>query len=120
MKKLPFISIFSFLIVTFFFSGCATSKQIIGRPIDETKVNQIKDGVTNLNDIISMFGAPQTESSIGNKTLYIYKYCIVEGSGFSTGYIASTSTKQSCDELTVTFDSDAVVEAHSYQKDPNR
>jgi len=75
---------FSSLLVVFalLFSACATTKQITGRPIDETKVIQIKDGITSLTDIISLFGAPQSTSSIGNKTLYIYQYCVTEGSGF--------------------------------------
>jgi outer membrane protein assembly factor BamE (lipoprotein component of BamABCDE complex) len=108
------------IVLSLLLSDCATSKQTSGRQIDEVKVSQIKDGATSLNDIISLFGAPQTTSSIGNKTLYIYKYCVSEGSGIYTAYTSSVNRTESCDELVITFNQDAKVEAHSFQKDPNR
>jgi hypothetical protein len=108
------------------FSACATTNRT-GRPIDETKVVQIKDGITTLNDIISLFGAPQSASVNGSKTLFIYQYIVTNGGGsHKTETIDSTSitTKYDppvvYDELTITFNQEAKVEAHSYQKHPNR
>lgn len=118
MQKMNFLA--SFFLIILLFTGCATVQHVTGRPIDEVKVNQIKRGETSLNDIISLFGAPQTTSKIGDKTLYIYQYCVTKGSAFATQYTHSTSTTQSCDELTITFDSKAMVEAFSYLKDPDR
>src|ERR1041385_2905159 len=102
MKKnylLHLLSALSLIVFAFLFWGSASTKAVTGRPIDETKISQIKDGKTTMNEIIVLFGAPQNTSYIGDKTLYIYKYCISKGSGFSTGYTTSTSTTESCDEL---------------------
>jgi outer membrane protein assembly factor BamE (lipoprotein component of BamABCDE complex) len=119
-RKKNICSMLVLILLSLLFSACATSKQTSGRKIDEVKVSQIKDGATSLNDIIALFGAPQATSSIGNKTLYIYKYCVSEGSGIYTAYTSSVSRTESCDELVVTFNQDAKVEAHSFQKDNNR
>jgi hypothetical protein len=90
-------------------------------------VGQIKDGITTLNDIISLFGAPQSISAIGSKTLFIYQYSVTKGGGtYKTENIGSTNFTTRYDEpivydeLIVTFNQEAKVEAHSYQKDPNR
>lgn len=93
-----------------------TTKQTTGRPISEAKIAQIENGTTTINEVIALFGAPQNQSSIGDKTLYIYQYCEIKGKGTTIGYVSSASSTQSCDELTITFNNDAVVEVHSYQK----
>jgi hypothetical protein len=51
--------------------------------------------------------------------LYVYKYNISKGKGVSTGYTTDVKTRESCDEITVTFDSLGTVLTNSYLKDPN-
>ena len=106
------------------FSACASTIKT-GRPIDEKKVVQIKDGITTLNGIISLFGAPQSASTNGSKTLFIYQYIVTKGGGsFKTETIDSTKITSSYDEptvyneLTITFNQEAKVEAHSYKNIP--
>jgi len=111
-----FSALIILLVLIFTSWACATTRHTTGEPIDESKVEQIETGSTTLNDIISMFGAPQDQSSIGDKTLYIYQYCEVRSRGTSIGYISTERTSESCDELTITFDNEGVVEAHNYQK----
>jgi hypothetical protein len=122
MKKTILQNILSFLGVTVMavlMYGSATTETITGRPIDETKTNSITDGKTKDIDIITLFGAPDTKTEMRSHTLYIYKYCVSKGKGVSTGYTTDIKTRESCDELTVTFDSLGTVTAHSYLKDPN-
>lgn len=121
MKKIllkNLLSLFGLTIMLILFYGSATTEAITGRPIDDNKAISIVDGKTTELEIITMFGAPDNQSKLNNYTLYIYKYCITKGKGVSLGYTTDVKSKQSCDELTVTFDSLGVVKAHSYLKDP--
>lgn len=98
--------------------GSATTEQVTGRPIDETKTSSIQDGKTTEFQIITMFGAPVEKTELNHHVLYVYKYCVTKGKGTSIGYVTNVKSTQSCDELTITFDTLGVVEAHSYLKDP--
>jgi len=96
--------------------SCATSQQTTGRPIDPPTVGRIVDGQTTTDDIITWFGAPTSTSSLGENQLYIYKYCVSKGSGFSVGYFGQTKSEEKCDELTVTFNKEGKVKAHNFIK----
>lgn len=121
MKKSTLNHLFSFviaIIMIVLFYGSATSEFTTGRPIDDSKANSIRDGKTTELEIISMFGAPDNQTKLSNHTLYVYKYCVTKSKGAYTGYTSDVKSKQSCDELTITFDTLGVVKAHSFLKDP--
>jgi outer membrane protein assembly factor BamE (lipoprotein component of BamABCDE complex) len=96
--------------------SCASSEQVTGRPINPSTVQNITDGKTKSEEIITWFGAPASTSQLGDNTLYIYRYCVSKGSGIYTGYFGKTTTEEKCDELTVTFDKDGTVKAHNFVK----
>lgn len=54
-------------------TGCATASHTTGRPIAQTKVEQIVEGQTTVAQVISMFGRPDMQTQMGDKTLYTYK-----------------------------------------------
>jgi outer membrane protein assembly factor BamE (lipoprotein component of BamABCDE complex) len=102
--------------LSFCLESCATSSIVTGRPIDPSTVHNITDGQTKSEEIITWFGAPTTTSQLGDNALYIYKYCVSKGSGFSLGYYGNTSAEEKCDELTITFDKEGIVKAHNFIK----
>jgi hypothetical protein len=109
------------------FSSCTTTNVYrSGSPIDEIKVGQIKDGITTLNEIISLFGAPQSASANGDKTLFIYQYSVAIDDGSHKKNIDSISVTTNYfdptvyNELKITFSLDAKVESHIYQNNTNR
>ncbi len=98
-------------------NSCATTETVTGRPIDQTTVAKIVDGETTEDQIITWFGAPTTTSQLGDNELYIYKYCVTSGSGFSVGYYTSGKAQENCDELTITFDkTTGKVKVHNFDK----
>jgi outer membrane protein assembly factor BamE (lipoprotein component of BamABCDE complex) len=40
------------------FSGCATNEVTSGKPIPQSNVDQVVDGQTTVDQVITMFGAP--------------------------------------------------------------
>ncbi|MHB8579166.1 MAG: outer membrane protein assembly factor BamE domain-containing protein [Ignavibacteriaceae bacterium] len=120
MKTKTFTISMLFLVLSaLLLESCATSEQVTGRPIDPSIVQNIVDGKTTSEQIISWLGAPSLTTQLGDNTLYVYKYCVSEGSGFSLGYYGQTKSEEKCDELTVTFDNKGVVKAHNFVKRVN-
>jgi outer membrane protein assembly factor BamE (lipoprotein component of BamABCDE complex) len=115
-NKIVLILILFLTSLSFSLESCAVSEQVTGRPIDTTLVQNIAEGKTKSEDIITWFGAPSSTSQLGDNTLYIYKYCVSKGSGVYTGYFGKTTTEEKCDELTVTFDKEGMVKAHNFVK----
>lgn len=84
---------------------------------NEARVARIQKGETASAEILEWFGAPTTTSTLAEHVLYVYKHCRRSGSAFSVGYYTSGSTKEQCDELSVTFDKNTgKVVAHSFQR----
>jgi SmpA/OmlA family protein len=99
------------------FVGCATSDMTSGKPIPQTSVDQIVDGQTTVEQIITMFGAPTQQSEMGGDTLYTYRYTQTKTSTGFMPYYTNTKGNTSYDELTVTFDTATrKVKAHSIQR----
>jgi hypothetical protein len=97
--------------------GCVTTRYETGRIVDASKVTRIEKGETTSAEILEWFGVPTTVSAIAEHQLYVYKHCKTKGAHYSLGYYASGSTKQQCDELSVTFDrSTGRVVAYSFQR----
>ncbi len=84
--------------------SCVTTRYETGRPLDTSKAAQIRKGETTSSEILEWFGAPTRVSALAEHQLYVYQHCKTSGSTYSLGYYASGSTKQACDELSVTFD----------------
>ena len=98
-------------------SGCMKSSYTSGRPIAEDKVNQITDGVTTTEQILSWFGAPTSTTTLGDNILYVYRFTKTSGSGVYVPYYAQNNSKESTNELTITFDRvTGKVKAHSFQQ----
>lgn len=100
-------------------SGCAIHgvKHEAGNPLDAEKVKNIVNGKTTTTEIIGLFGAPTLTSTAGTEELYVYKHCKTGGTGFSFAGIGSTSSKEVCNVLTVSFDkTTGLVKSHNYQK----
>ncbi len=66
---------FIVLVAVFSLVGCAT----VGKPIDQNKTSQIKEGVTTEQEVISILGNPymKTLSSDG-KIIMLYQYTKVK------------------------------------------
>lgn len=114
LNRLPLVCLLAALALL---QGCVTTRYETGRSIDESKVDRIQKGETTSANILEWFGAPTTTSSLAEHVLYVYKHCQTGGSAFSVGYYTSGSTREQCDELSVTFDkATGKVVAHSFQR----
>jgi outer membrane protein assembly factor BamE (lipoprotein component of BamABCDE complex) len=90
-----------------------TAKLETGKPIEETQIEHIKKGLTTSAEIISLFGAPSLTSTVGEEELFIYKFCITD---YRVTQL-STSSKENCNELTLTFDKiTGKVKDYNYRK----
>ena len=56
--------------------GCLTPAiKTVGRDFDETKVSQIKKGVTTANGIVTLFGVPDAKEIVSaNQVMWHYTY----------------------------------------------
>lgn len=116
-KTLPTFTVLPVVLVALLFQACATTRNVTGRLIDEAKVATIRKGETTSEDILERFGSPQSQSSLADQVLYVYKYCVTSGTAFSIGYYTSGSGQETCDELSVTFDkTTGKVRTYSFQK----
>src|SRR5437016_3132544 len=64
--------------------GCATQQRETGRPILDNQVSKIVKGQTTVNDVITMFGAPTSQTEMAGKVLYTYRHTKDSG---STGFM---------------------------------
>jgi outer membrane protein assembly factor BamE (lipoprotein component of BamABCDE complex) len=88
--------------------GCAS----VGRKLDESKVDQIKQGVTTRDQVIQLVGSPDqlTRDGAGNITFqYIYAHAQAKGSSFIPIYGAFAGGANVQNQfLTVTFTNNVV------------
>jgi outer membrane protein assembly factor BamE (lipoprotein component of BamABCDE complex) len=69
--------VISLALVCFILGGCATATQqsSTGRDFDETKVNQIKKGVTKADDVVALYGEPDRKEIVsGTDVMWHYTY----------------------------------------------
>ncbi len=98
-------------------AGCATSEHKTGRPITDEKVNQIVKGKTTMDEVITLFGAPTTQSEMGGSVLYTYRYALTKDKTVFVPYYTGGSGSEQADELTITFDKTmGTVKAFSLQR----
>ena len=98
-------------------TGCATNVHTSGRPIADQKVSQIVKGTTTMDEVITLFGAPTSESTMGSNVLYTYRYAQTKGKTMFMPYVTSGDSTDQADELTITFDkTTAIVKAYSLQR----
>lgn len=120
MRKTLLISslLFSLAIATTSLTGCALSftDHATGDPIAQENVEKIVKGKTTLEDIITVFGAPTQEKTMGKKTLYIYKHTRTEGSGFGLPGLGMGDSTERSDTLTITFNESNVVETYNIKR----
>lgn len=109
-----------FVVIVFVFSalGCATTA---GKRIDNSKINEIKNGETTEREIRGMFGKPYsvTQNSEGKKILhYVYASSKADAKSFIpiVGlFVGETRTES--ESLSVTISANTgIVENHSYTK----
>ncbi len=63
------------IVLTIFLAGCAT----VGKPIDQDKLAQIKEGVTTKTEVIALFGQPYVVSlNSDGKEVLTYQYTKVK------------------------------------------
>lgn len=73
MKTLPSL----FCLLGLLLCGCATmtNRMTNGRDFDETKVNQIKKGVTTADGVVALYGEPDTKEILSaNQIMWHYTY----------------------------------------------
>ena len=69
--------IISLALVCLALAGCATQKlqSSSGRDFDETKVNQVKKGVTKADDVVALYGEPDRKEILsGTDVMWHYTY----------------------------------------------
>jgi len=91
-----------------FICGCAS----VGRKLDESKVDQIKQGTTTRDQVIQLVGSPDqiTRDGSGNITFqYIYSHATAKGSSFIPIYGAFAGGANVQNQfLSVTFTNNVV------------
>ena len=94
-------------------AGCATGSHSSGRPIAQSKVDQIVEGETRVEEVIAWFGRPDFQTPMGEKTLYTYKHSKIKNKSTFAPYWSKHDSEEMSDELTVVFDAEGVVETYS-------
>jgi hypothetical protein len=97
-------------------TGCATGSHTTGRPITQAKVNQIVEGQTTMDQVIAWFGRPDSQTPMGQKTLYTYKHTKIKNKSTFMPYWSDHDSEEKSDELTLVFDADGVVETYSISR----
>jgi len=110
-------TLFLVLITLVGMAGCASSMHKTGRPIEDSKVVKIVKGTTTVEDVISAFGAPTTQSEVMGNILYTYKFTQTKGKTIYFPYVTSGDSEEESDELTITFDKNTgTVKAYGLQR----
>jgi outer membrane protein assembly factor BamE (lipoprotein component of BamABCDE complex) len=98
-------------------AGCASTRHTSGRAISDEKVGQIVKGKTTIDDVISLFGAPTTQSEMAGSILYTYRHSVSTGKTAFFPYVTSSDSVEEADELTITFDkTTGTVKTYSLQR----
>jgi hypothetical protein len=85
-----------------------------GKVIEKNKVDTIVKGKTTGGAILTSFGAPTKTSRLGKEELFVYKYCITEGSAGGVVGISGSSAKEMCDELSIVLDENGIVKDYGF------
>jgi outer membrane protein assembly factor BamE (lipoprotein component of BamABCDE complex) len=102
----------SIILIVLLLAGCAT----VGTKIDQSKVDQIKDGVTTRAQLDEWFGQPNQQSlGDGNQTILTYSYVHSQASGASyvpvvNLFAGGTNTNQQV--LMIAVDKNGIVVRH--------
>ena len=109
--KVSAISHIVSLLFVFILVGCV-SRHIIGTPINESKLNDIKIGVTTRTKVLELFGTPfKTESQGGGQSLlYVYAESFVRTTG------VYNTRRDTADILNILINSDGIVTDYSFSK----
>jgi hypothetical protein len=93
------VRLLSILFVSLGLLGCATAHSTAGRDFDTYKVNQIVKGQTTSDDVIAMFGTPQSKQPKDADTvMWLYSYseatAHAQAGFFGSREIETTGTKK--------------------------
>jgi hypothetical protein len=93
------VGLLSILFVSFALFGCATAHSTAGRDFDTYKVNQIVKGQTTSDDIVAMFGTPQSKQPKDADTvMWVYSYAEAtahaQAGFFGSREVETTGTKK--------------------------
>ena len=101
-------------------SGCATTRNVEGKPIMSSSVNKIINGVTTKKQILQMYGPPLSiKRNILKPAVEIYKYRLRYKKYTHLGdEILTSATRKLTEKLNITFRHNIVI-AHSFTTQGN-
>ncbi|MHB8292247.1 MAG: hypothetical protein ACYDEG_07265, partial [bacterium] len=101
-------------------SGCATTRNIEGKPIMSSSVNKIINGVTTKKQILQMYGPPiSIKRNILKPAVETYKYRFRYKKYMHLGdEILTSATRKLTEKLNITFRHNIVI-AHSFTTQGN-
>ena len=115
MTKRVFLLLSVLLLSVFALTGCATTRNIQGKPIISTNVNKIINGTTTESQIVSIFGPPYaieknplTPGEVTYKYRFYYRKYVHLGNE-----ILTSSTRKYEQKLNVVIKNGIVI-AHSF------
>lgn len=92
LMKTIYCSLFLLCVVL---SGCSTmtDHSTSGRDFDQTKVSQIKKGVTTADGVVALLGEPDTKAIVSaNQVMWHYTYMTIENQTHSGMFIPTVVT----------------------------
>jgi len=100
--------------VIFTFVSCASSTFVSGTDFDLSKADKIIKGKSTKEEVISLFGQPFNKSMINSAEIWTYQY--MKSTGRATSIIIATNVTSHVDykSLTISFDSNGVVQSTMY------
>ncbi len=101
-------------------SGCATTRNVEGKPIMSSSVNKIINGVTTKKQILQMYGPPLSiKRNILKSGIETYKYRFRYKKYMHLGdEILTSATRKLTEKLDITFRHNIVI-AHSFTAQGN-
>ncbi len=101
-------------------SGCATTRNVEGKPIMSSSVNKIINGVTTKKQILQMYGPPTSiKRNILKPAVETYKYRFRYKKYMHLGdEILTSATRKLTEKLNITFRHNIVI-AHSFTTQGN-
>ena len=112
MKKNLAIGVVLLLIA----AGCSfhSAKVERGKKLNQDTIAKIADGESTGSQILVWFGAPTKSTRLGKEELFVYKQCTTDSSTVAIVAIASTGSKEKCDELSIVLDENGIVKNHGF------
>jgi hypothetical protein len=119
-KKAVFLFISLMLLAGLTLSGCATDRNMQGKPIMQSSVDKIINGVTTESQVISMFGPPYSlKKNLLSPGTVTYKYRFSYKKYVHLGNeILTTSTRKYKEKLNIVI-RNGIVTAHSFSSTGN-